>query len=274
MGQLTQSSLSTLLRDEDPAIISLIRRQLHELGSDDVAALEKLLHCDDAVVTRNIQEILDQIFIEQNSHEFLLHCHSFPEHGDLEEAIWKLAATAHPKVSPEAGRALFDEWARKLQLRLTNPDDPRKGIHDMAAFVTYELGFHANESSYYDPDNSFMNRVVETRTGIPITLSLVYMFLAARLSLPVKGIGLPGRFICAWGEVYFDPFNKGAILSHDDCVRMLEDMGIAFQESFLAESTAKAILMRVIHNLVNIYVSRNDQDMQQKMINFIVALQS
>ncbi len=274
MGQLTQTSLSTLLRDEDPSIVSLIRQQLYELGTDDIQSLNKLLLCDDVVVSRNIQEVIDLIIAEQNEHDFLLYCHSFPENGDIEEASWRLVSACFPRADITAGRKLLDEWACKLQLRLTDPSDPKKGIRDIAAFVTYELGFHANETTYYDPDNSFIHRVMETRTGIPITLSLIYIFLGKRLSLPIKGIGLPRRFICAWDKILFDPFHKGQILSHDDCVRILEDMGISFQESFLCESSSKAVLMRMIHNLVNIYASRNEQELQQKMINYIVALQS
>ncbi|MDZ4743543.1 MAG: transglutaminase-like domain-containing protein [Verrucomicrobiota bacterium] len=274
MGQLTKSNLSTLLRDEDPAIVTLMRQQLYELGTNDIESLEKLLHCDDAVVSRHIQEVLDEVLIEQNEQDFLLYCHSFSEDGDMEEAAWRLAAVCYPRVNYEAGKRTLDEWAEKLRLRLTNPDNAIKGINDIAAFVTYELGFHPNDSTYYDTENSFINRVIETRTGIPITLSLIYLFLGKRLDLPIHGIGLPGRFICAWDNVLFDPFNKGQILSKDDCIRMLEDMGISFQEGFLSVTPSKAILMRMIHNLVNIYASENNTDMQQKMINFIVALQT
>lgn len=274
MGHLTKNSLSTLLRDDDPAIVSLIREQLYELGTEDIHELEQLVHCDDAVVTRHIQEVLGDVYAEHKEQEFLLFCHSFPEQGDLEEGAWRLSAVPYPKVDMLAGRKLLDEWSRKLMLRLTDPSDPQKGIQDMSAFVTYELGFKGNEGAYYEADNSYLNRVIETRLGIPLTLSLIYIFLGNRLQLPIKGIGMPGRFLCAWDGVLFDPFNQGHLLTKEDCIRILEDMGISFQESFLSPVTNKAILMRMIHNLVNIYSAAEKNECQQKMINFIVALQS
>ena len=88
-----------------------------------------------------------------------------------------------------------------------------------------ELGFTGNEENYYDPENSYLNRVMDQRTGNPINLCLLYMLLARRLRLPVAGIGLPGHFICRYqstaAEIYLDPFNRGKFLTKADCVQYL-----------------------------------------------------
>jgi regulator of sirC expression with transglutaminase-like and TPR domain len=79
--------------------------------------------------------------------------------------------------------------------------------------------FSGNRENYYDPDNSFLNRVLDRKTGIPITLSLIYIEVAGRLGLDMRGIGLPGHFITALyhgsGEIFIDPFNRGEILTVD-----------------------------------------------------------
>src|ERR1019366_8320974 len=88
-----------------------------------------------------------------------------------------------------------------------------------------ELGCSGNEVAYYDPQNSYLNRVMDRRTGNPITLSLFYIFLARRLWLPITGIGLPGHFICRYQsaseEFYLDPFNLGKTLSRVGCAQFL-----------------------------------------------------
>ena len=85
-----------------------------------------------------------------------------------------------------------------------------------------ELGFSGDEENYYDPQNSYLNRVVDRRKGNPINLSLLYLLLARRLKLPVAGIGLPGHFICRYqstsDEIYIDAFHDGKFLTKADCI--------------------------------------------------------
>jgi regulator of sirC expression with transglutaminase-like and TPR domain len=85
--------------------------------------------------------------------------------------------------------------------------------------------FRANSGNYYDPDNSYLNRVLDRKTGIPITLSLIYIEVAGRLGLDVRGIGLPGHFIAALyhtsGKIFIDPFHRGEIRSVQDCLEIV-----------------------------------------------------
>ena len=112
-----------------------------------------------------------------------------------------------------------------------------------------ELAFAGNEVAYYDPQNSYLNRVIDRRIGNPIALSLLYIFLGRRLWLPVSGIGLPGHFICRYQtvaeEFYLDPFNRGKTMSGADCLQYLAHLSECLREEALTPATPRRILTRI-----------------------------
>ncbi|MDX2227103.1 MAG: transglutaminase-like domain-containing protein [Verrucomicrobiae bacterium] len=274
MKAISPQALSTLLRDEDPHVVSLLREQLYDQGHEDLSSLEKMARDGDALVSKNLRELIAQIRAEQNERDFILFCHGFSDSSDLEEAAWALASVVFPDLDMVGGRETLDAWARRLKTRLSPPENPVQSVRELTRFVSRELGFRGNTQDYYNPDNCFLNQVIERKLGIPISLSLIYLLLSHRAGLPVQGVGMPGHFICRWQDVFFDPFREGTLLSREDCERMLADMGYEFQESYLAAASNKTILIRMINNLVNFYAMREDETHQQKMFNFLVALQS
>src|SRR5207248_2561870 len=112
-----------------------------------------------------------------------------------------------------------------------------------------QFGFGGNEDNYYDPDNSYLNRVIDRRTGNPINLCLLYLLLARRLRLPIAGIGLPGHFICRYQssaeEIYIDAFNHGKFLTKADCVQYLLQGNHRLHEDYLAPVTPRRLMLRV-----------------------------
>ena len=90
-------------------------------------------------------------------------------------------------------------------------------------YLFEELGFRGNDTDYYDPGNSCLDVVLDRRTGIPITLSVVYIEVARRLAGPFSGIGLPGHFVVQYSDseysTYIDPFHAGKLLTEDDCAQ-------------------------------------------------------
>jgi len=126
-------------------------------------------------------------------------------------------------------------------------------------------GFSGNRDDYYDPKNSFLNQVIERKTGIPITLSVLYMEVAERVGLTVNGVGFPGHFMVTvradGNEIVIDPFNSGDIKTVEDLAVMLQQMyggKLGFRREFLAPVSKKQILTRMLTNLKAIYVKAND----------------
>jgi regulator of sirC expression with transglutaminase-like and TPR domain len=118
--------------------------------------------------------------------------------------------------------------------------------------------------------------VIDRRTGNPISLCMVYLFLARRLHLPVAGIGMPGHFLCRFqcptDELYIDAFNRGKLLSRTDCVTYLVQTNYGFQEVLLAPATPRRILLRMCSNLHQIYLHLKLADETARLQRYIVAL--
>lgn len=122
------------------------------------------------------------------------------------------------------------------------------------------LGFRGNRESYYDPRNSFLNEVIDRRTGIPITLTVVYIEVAKRIGFPIKGVGMPYHFIAKHesdgGDVFIDPFNAGGLLGSAGCDELITRMSggrIELQPEHLQAVTNKQILTRILSNLLGVY---------------------
>ena len=114
----------------------------------------------------------------------------------------------------------LDDLADNVQARLTPHAPPEKIIATMNQFLFQELGFSGDTKDYYDPRNSFLNDVLDRRTGIPITLSILYMEVGRRLGLALQGVTFPGHFLVKLvledGQVILDPFSGGASLSEEE----------------------------------------------------------
>jgi regulator of sirC expression with transglutaminase-like and TPR domain len=157
--------------------------------------------------------------------------------------------------------------------------NPNALIDSINHYLFVERGFHGNEENYYNPRNSFLNDVMDRKTGIPITLSTLYMELAGRVGLALYGIGFPGHFIVKYSgpgdEVLIDPFNKGRILSEKNCQDILNRMyggSVQFRREMLATSTKKQILNRMLNNLKGIYVDSKNHQKALSVVELILEL--
>lgn len=126
-------------------------------------------------------------------------------------------------------------------------------------------GLTGNRRAYYDPDNCYLNRVLDLGVGIPISLSLVWVEVARRLKWPVAGVALPGHFVVRIEDperyVVADPFNDGCTLSIDDCRRLVRQRfgcKVLFQRTHLKAVSKRGILVRMLRNLRNIYLATED----------------
>ena len=140
---------------------------------------------------------------------------------ELDDAALEIARIEYPDLDRAPWVAELDHFAAGIADRAHDLSD---GEHFIAATNEYlfgELGFRGNDADYYHPDNSCLNRVLETRAGIPITLSMIYIEIARRLAKPVSGVGLPGHFIILYDDgrfrAYIDPFHAGAFVDEPRC---------------------------------------------------------
>ncbi len=150
----------------------------------------------------------------------------------------------------------------------------------LADYLFTHLEFQGNQREYDDPRNSYLNEVLERRVGIPISLSVIYLALAERLSLPAQGIGLPGHFIVSVqntaGSVYLDPFHGGTRLSLQDCAQLVHQTtgySGALQEEWLQPVAPQAILTRMLNNLRLIYLQNQEWPHARSVVEHLRLLQ-
>jgi regulator of sirC expression with transglutaminase-like and TPR domain len=174
---------------------------------------------------------------------------------DLAEAALLIAAEAYPDLDVDAYLLRLQNLAEEARPLVGAARSDDEGIARLNDFLFVLQGFTGNRDRYYDRRNSFLNEVLERRTGIPITLSLVYTEVGRRLGLPVHGVGFPGHFLvrCAGDEqdIIVDPFS-GAVLSRADCEERLRTaMGAdaRLEPHHLRAARPKEILVRMLNNL-------------------------
>jgi regulator of sirC expression with transglutaminase-like and TPR domain len=199
---------------------------------------------------------------------------------DLTKASLYFAQAEYTDVRPQEYLKVLDTIAAEIEVQLPAERYPLKVIQTINRHLFDTLGFRGNKNNYYDPDNSFLHRVLERRLGIPISLSVVYLAIAKRLNFPMQGVGLPGHFLIRPefenAEIFVDPFNRGEILFEADCQqRLTETYQHKFQldRNWLAPVDNKQILARMLNNLKFIYLHRQEIDKALSTMSAILQLE-
>jgi regulator of sirC expression with transglutaminase-like and TPR domain len=268
--------LLSLLVDDDASVYRTVRDKIVSFGPQAVQWLRPHTLSSEPVLRRRAQEIVLHFGRQAADTRFLAFCLKHGEDFDLEQGAWLFAQTHYPDISIEGYRAVLDSHADQLRERVDFGGEARQILDRINDYLFHELGFSGNDANYYDPENSYLNRVLDRRTGNPINLSLLYLLLARRLQLPVAGIGLPGHFICRYQntatEVYIDVFNRGKLLSKADCVQYLLQGNYSVRDDYLGPVSPRRLLLRICGNLHQIYLHHGLEDQVTRLQRYLVAL--
>jgi regulator of sirC expression with transglutaminase-like and TPR domain len=201
---------------------------------------------------------------------------------DLARACLLIAQDAYPALEVERYMGEIERMATRLRARLGQTDAAEDRIVALNQLLYEELGYWGNTEDYYDPRNSYLNEVIDRRTGIPITMSILYMELGRRIGLPVEGVSFPGHFLVRvrlrGGMLVLDPFSGGAPQSEDELrnrVKRVIPDGVADDlpaselplDQFLEPATNRQILSRVLRNLKGIYRKDNKPERMLDVLN-------
>ena len=197
----------------------------------------------------------------------------------LAESALLIAQEEYPHLDLAAYLQRLDALAARIAARLGLELDPQRIVAAINTTLFEEEGFRGNQDNYYDARNSFLNEVLDQKTGIPITLSVVYLDLGRQVGLPIVGVGLPGHFIVQYRAhstpFWIDPFHYGQILSREDCItRVAQFYGqeLTWQDAFLQPVSDHAILTRMLNNLKVIYVHQRDYHRALGVVERLVLL--
>ncbi len=201
------------------------------------------------------------------------------EEIDLVGAALLIARVSYPRLDEAVYRQYLSELTGRLRSRLNKTDRPVAMIEKLNRILFEEEGFRGNRHNYFDPDNSFINRVVDRKLGIPITLSLIYTEVGKKAGMNLSGIALPVHFITALfhesGRTLIDPFKQGEILSEEECrtmVRRRLGEESAFDTRQLSPARPKEILIRMLRNLKAIYLQTHNDMKAFQMLHWILTL--
>jgi regulator of sirC expression with transglutaminase-like and TPR domain len=205
--------------------------------------------------------------------------HQLEEDIDLAKAALYIAQEEYPDLDIEEYLNALDTMADEVEERLPDERYPMRVIQGLNQYLYEDLGFVGNNQNYYDPRNSFLNDAIDRRTGIPITLSLIYLEVATRIDFPMVGIGMPGHFLIRpeFEEVgiFVDAFNGGEVLFPEDCQQRLSQIygeTVELQPEFLKPVDTHQFLARMLTNLKVIYLNQEDMDRALAAIERILLI--
>ncbi len=274
-GQI--SYLIQLLTDRDEFVREKVRLQLIELGEDALPFLEMAVRSEEVALRVHAQGVINAIFPKKLGEKFRqLAQKGLGQDVDLEAGILLIMEFGYPSSDPQACRESLDSLAHQLEQKLAPDADPSQIVSTLTHLLFQQEKFRGNQKDYLNPDNSYFNKLLEHKTGLPITLSVLCVLVASRLGLPIVGVGLPGHYIVKYNlpknAIYFDPFHQGRLLSHADCIQIVEQFGQTFQEHFLSQSTNRETLIRMMNNLVQVYQSSDESEKAETLSGYIKIL--
>ena len=206
---------------------------------------------------------------------------------DLARACLMIAQDAYPRLDVDAYLGQIEGMALRLRARLPAAGGAEEAVVALNDFLFDRLGYWGNADDYYDPRNSYLNEVIDRKTGIPITLSILYMELGRRIGLPLEGVSFPGHFLVRLrlrgGILVLDPFAGGAPQSEAELRERLQrvippgatdNVPVAELplEQFLQPASKRDILARVLRNLKGIYRETGRHERVLEVLNRILLV--
>lgn len=268
-------ALIRLLADEDDKIVRTISSKLIDIGPSAVPLLQEA-EIEQPEMAERIASVLEEIRGGKLEDELIRLAAMSDDRMDLEEGTFLLARYAYPSLDVGFYTRQLDEMAQELQDRIGPRASGEEIVKTLNRYLFTEQGFKGNTKNYYEVENSYLNRVIDRRTGIPISLSVVYLLIGKRLRLPVYGIGMPGHFLVKYESdrytIFVDCFNGGALLTEKNCQRFLTEAGYGFDEKYLQHSPSRAILSRMMKNLLAIYAKIDDPIRKARLTKFMGIL--
>ncbi|MBI4348266.1 MAG: hypothetical protein HY553_15600 [Elusimicrobia bacterium] len=265
-------SLVGLLDDEDPKSVALVESKILGLGDQVIPFLEEAHDRLGPQFRGRLDSLASEIRFRTLEAD-VARLSAAPD-PDLEEGAFLLARFGRPSLDPAPYRRWMDETAASIRLASPSPE-PYPVLHSLNVRLFQELGFKGNSARYYDPSNSFLDRVIDAKLGIPISLSVIVLLLCRRLGLAAEGAGLPGhymvRFSTSRQTFFLDAFHQGRLLTRSQCRQFLLRSGYAFREEFLRPAGSRETLARMMRNLLSVY-QRSGQSAQAERLSTLVEL--
>lgn len=195
------------------------------------------------------------------------------------DAALAVTVQEFPELDLSTTRAEVNALGERVRGYCAGSQDAATSLKALQRVLVHEENFRGNAEDYYDPENSYVNRVLERRVGLPITLSVVWSEVARSAGIPLFGIGFPGHFLVglnAGGHLHIvDPFDAGRLLSSEDCAALLRRAVPhgRVSEDLFSPASPRTVAWRMLQNLKNIHLGVHRDDARAlKVLDLLVAL--
>jgi regulator of sirC expression with transglutaminase-like and TPR domain len=272
-------ALITLLDDSDDEIVSIASSNLMNQGTSAIPELEKAW---ETALDETLQERLETVIQNIQFNEARQSLKTWNDSGaeNILEGATYLAKFQFPDIKLEIIDKEIDKIKQDVWLELNNNLTALEKIK-IINYIIFEIHkFRRNSTNFYSPQNSFINQVLETRRGNPISLAIVYLAVANKLNIPIYGVNLPKNFILAYKDeyrqydsedetedilFYINPYNKGAVLGKREIDYFIQQQKLEAKKEYFLPCTNKDIIIRLINNLILSYKKLQFTDKIEKL---------
>jgi len=279
-------ALIALLDDPDIEVLNVVTDNLLREGIEIIPQLEKAW---ETTLDEKLQERLENVIHNIQFETTKKNLNKWSKSGAkyiLEGAVY-LSQFQFPEVSLVKVDAEVEKIKNDIWLEINNNLTALEKVK-ILNYVIFELHkFTRNTSNFYSPQNSYINQVIESKKGNPISLAIVYMAIAQKLGLPIYGVNLPKNFILAYKDelrgtdssndatdilFYINPYNKGAVLGRKEIEYFIQQQKLAIDKTYYTPCTNKDIVIRLINNLVLSYEKLGFNDKIERLKEILLVL--
>ena len=281
MPTLPQSeikAIAKLLKTHDESTSKLLEEQFKTFDIELLKKIDNEIPLDDKELKERFLKLVFNVKSESLKKDFLSWTKSSSS-DLLEEGVFLIALFNNPLLNAGYYLSMLDNWAEILGNNLKKikvKNDPTSIINETNHFFFMELGFKGNKKNYYDPSNSFIDKVIDTKLGNPILLSVIYLLVTRKLGLPFSGVNMPAHFLIQYYDtvdpIYIDPFSQGEIITRTICEERIKALKLSWQNEYLSAPTGKQIVTRIMQNLINIYHSDGMFDLKEILEDYVNIL--
>lgn len=282
MSTLPQSeikAIARLLKSSDESTQKLLEDQIKTFDIKLLREINNEISLDDISTRKQYLDLVHRIKRGSLKEDFIKWSKDFS--NDLEQGIFLIALFDNPLLDIEHYSNTIKEWTDNLSKNLNKiklKNDPTSIINEVNHFLFMELGFKGNKENYYDPDNSYIDKVIEKRVGNPIALSMIYLIITKRLGLSFSGVNMPAHFLIQYLDtfepIYIDPFNQGEIITKSVCQDRIKTLKLSWQEDYLSSPNNKQIISRMLQNLINIYHNEGELELKDYLDSYLRVLKN
>jgi regulator of sirC expression with transglutaminase-like and TPR domain len=286
MSENEIQALINLIDDPDEGIYNQVRDRIVSLGTPVVATLERAWELDDLgdLFRNRIEDILHTIHLDVTFRRLETWYAAGGE--DLLEGALIVCRYRYPELDEYRVKSKLAALRQDIWLELNDQLTAFEKVRVFNHIFFQVHGYRGNKRNYHAPQNSYINEVLDSKQGNPLSLAIIYQVLAEELDLPLRGVNLPNHFVLAWQDAaptdepaaqpgvlfYVNAFSQGDILGRNEILEFLKKLNLPAEDSFFIPCSNVEIVRRQLHNLLNSYQKLNDPDRVEDLQRLLSAV--